>query len=128
MLGSMLKNLRHRAAPPAPKAEAGLATPVPQTRFADRLTIVVPSVAGRLRFFDTALRHFATCGVRWPIVVSDHSTTEHEGVLGGAAARYPGLDLRVLRHPPGMHFLSGSRGARRRRAPITRCSTPMTTS
>jgi len=101
----MLKGLRRGAAPsvagPAPTPRI----PAPQSRFADRLSVIVPSVAGRARFFDTALRHLATCAVRWPVLVSDHSPAEDESVLSGVATRHPSLDLRLLRHPPAMHFL-----------------------
>jgi glycosyltransferase domain-containing protein len=105
MLRSVLRSLRRGTAPPAPQSGADTRSPLKQSRFADRLSIIVPSVADRARFFDTALGHFATCAVRWPIVVSDHSATEQASVLAGVAARHPGLDLRMLRHPPAMHFL-----------------------
>lgn len=105
MLRSMLKSLRRGAVPPARGSGADAGAPAKQSRLGDRLSIIVPSVAGRARFFDTALRHFATCAVRWPILVSDHSAAEHESVLSSVAARYPSLDLRLLRHPPSMHFL-----------------------
>jgi len=105
MLGSMLKRLRRAAAPPAPGSGADTRVPAKQSRLASRLSIIVPSVAGRARFFATALRHLAACAVRWPILVSDHSSAEHESVLSGVAARFPELDSRLLRHPPAMHFL-----------------------
>lgn len=104
MLLSMLKGLRRSAAPRVAEPVTAPRTPAPQSRFADRLSLIVPSVTGRARFFDTALRHLATCAVRWPILVSDHSA-EHESALSTVAARYPGLDVRLLRHPPAMHFL-----------------------
>jgi len=79
--------------------------PPPQRRFADRLSLILPSVAGRGALFERALRHLAACKVRWPVLVTDHSAPERAGELAAIAARYPQLDLKILRHAPEAHFL-----------------------
>ena len=107
MLKSLLTNLRGRggdsATVPGPAASTDI--PARQSRFDDRLSVVVPSVAGREVFFERALHHLAACSVRWPVFVTDHSRPGEEAVLAEVAARYPALDVRLIRHPPEMHFL-----------------------
>ena len=101
MLKSLLNNLRGRGGVSAAPSDV----PARQSRFADRLSLIVPSVAGREVFFERALRHFAECAVRWPVLVTDHSGPGRDRNLAAVAARYPALDLRLILHPPEMHFL-----------------------
>jgi len=101
VLKSLLNNLRSRGGVSAAPSDV----PVRQSRFADRLSLIVPSVAGREVFFERALRHFGECAVRWPVLVTDHSGPGRDANLPAVAARYSALDLRWFRHPPEMHFL-----------------------
>jgi glycosyltransferase domain-containing protein len=107
MLKALLRNLHRRGVSPAAAAEPTALTEIParQSRFADRLSLIVPSVAGRGVFFERALRHFAACAVQWPVFVTDHSRPDEGAVLAAIVARYPTLDVRLIRHPPEMHFL-----------------------
>jgi glycosyltransferase domain-containing protein len=107
VLKSLLTNLRGRGGDSAtvPGPAASTDVPARQSRFDDRLSVVVPSVAGRKVFFERALHHLAACSVRWPVFVTDHSRPGEEAVLAEVAAHYPALDVRLIRHPPEMHFL-----------------------
>jgi glycosyltransferase domain-containing protein len=70
------------------------------------VTLIVPTVHHRAAFFARALRHLDDSGFRCPIVVSDHSPPEHRGSVAGIASRHSDLDIRVLNHAPGEHFLT----------------------
>jgi len=70
------------------------------------VTLIIPTVHHRARLYTRALRHLDLSGFRGPIVVSDHSPPEHAHAIAEATSRYPDLDVRVLRHPPAMHFLT----------------------
>src|SRR5262245_60438455 len=68
------------------------------------VTLIVPTVHHRAALFARTLRYLEAIGWRSPVVVSDHSPQPHAGVIADAARRCS-LELRLLRHPPEMHFL-----------------------
>src|SRR5262245_28995411 len=73
---------------------------------AERLvTLIIPSVYHRARFVDRVLYYLSDSGLQCPIVVTDHSPQEHAGVIGEIVKRQKDLDIALLRHPTGMHFL-----------------------
>lgn len=79
----------------------------PSGRSAERLvTLIVPTVHRRAALFARALRYLSSGGFQCPIVVSDHSPSEHVGVIADIAQQYGNLDLRLLQHPPDIHFLT----------------------
>jgi glycosyltransferase domain-containing protein len=72
---------------------------------ADAVTLIVPTVHHRAALFARTLRYLAESGFKGPIVVSDHSPTEHADAIAQVVAGAPGLDLRVVAHAPDLHFL-----------------------
>jgi len=70
------------------------------------VTLIVPTVHHRAALYSRTLRYLSGIGLRLPIVVSDHSPEEHAGVIAEATRQHPGLDLKLLRHAPGLHFLT----------------------
>ena len=70
------------------------------------VTLIVPTVHHRAALYSRTLRYLSGIGLRLPIVVSDHSPEEHAGVIAEATRKHPGLDLKLLRHAPGLHFLT----------------------
>lgn len=69
------------------------------------VTLIIPSVYHRARFVDRVLYYLSNGGLQCPIVVTDHSPQEHAGVIDEIVKRERGLDITLLRHPTGMHFL-----------------------
>ena len=70
------------------------------------VTLIVPTVHHRAELYARTLRYLGGIGWRAPIVVSDHSPEAHAGVIAEATRGHAGLDLKLLRHPPQMHFLA----------------------
>ena len=70
------------------------------------VTLIVPTVHHRAALYARTLRYLSGIGWRSPVVVSDHSPEAHAGAIAEVSRGHPGLDLRLLRHPPELHFLS----------------------
>lgn len=68
------------------------------------VTLIVPTVHHRAALYARTLKYLEAIGWRSPVVVSDHSGEAHAGAIAEAGRR-SSLDLQVLRHAPGMHFL-----------------------
>lgn len=69
------------------------------------VTLIVPTVSTRQELFARVLRYFSACRMQCPIVVSDHSPEKDLGIVKALVARHPDLHLKLIRHPPEMHFL-----------------------
>lgn len=69
------------------------------------VTLIVPTVSTRQELFARVLRYFSACRLQYPIVVSDHSPDEDSAVVKSLVARHPDLNLKLIQHPPEMHFL-----------------------
>ena len=70
------------------------------------VTLLIPTVHHRARLYARALRHLDRSGFRGPIVVSDHSPTEHSQAIADVTSQHGALDIRVLHHAPDTHFLT----------------------
>lgn len=77
----------------------------PEQAAEQQVTLIIPTVYGRARLFARVLRYLSDGGFRCPIIVSDHSPTEHLGTIAEIASRCGTLDLKVLQHSPALHFL-----------------------
>lgn len=69
------------------------------------VTLIVPTVHTRHELFARTLRYLAVCRLPHPVMVSDHSPEAHGNVVKAIVAQHPGLNLKLIRHPPEMHFL-----------------------
>jgi glycosyltransferase domain-containing protein len=69
------------------------------------VTLIIPSVYHRARFLDRVLYYLSHSSLQCPIVVTDHSPQEHAGVIDEIVRRQRGLDITLLMHPTGLHFL-----------------------
>ena len=70
-----------------------------------RVTLIIPTVYSRARLFDRVLRYISESGFGCPIIVSDHSSVEHVGIIAEIAGRYGLLNLKLLQHSTDLHFL-----------------------
>ena len=70
------------------------------------VTLIVPTVHHRAALYARTLRYLGASGYRGPIVVSDHSPAAQLGVIAEATRRHAELDVRLLEHPPELHFLA----------------------
>src|SRR5262245_39924829 len=69
------------------------------------VTLIIPSVYHRARFIDRVMYYLSDSGLQCPIVLSVNSPREHTGVINDIVKRQRGLDVTLLVHPTGMHFL-----------------------
>src|SRR5258706_15939817 len=73
---------------------------------ADRaVTLIIPTVHHRAELLARTLRYLGDSGFRCPVIVSDHSPPEQLGIIADIAPHYGGGNLKLLCHPPDMHFL-----------------------
>jgi glycosyltransferase domain-containing protein len=78
---------------------------LPEQSAERQVTLMIPTVYGRARLFARVLRYLSDRDFRCPIIVSDHSPTEHLGIITEIANGHGTLDLKVLQHSPALHFL-----------------------
>jgi len=69
------------------------------------IALIIPTVHARAALFERTLGYLAECECPAPVVVSDHSPAGAQDVISGIARRHGSLDIRLLRHPPELHFL-----------------------
>jgi len=69
------------------------------------VTLIIPTVHQRAALFARVLRYLESAGFSCPIIVTDHSPQPHVNVMADIARRHGKLDLKLLQHPPEIHFL-----------------------
>lgn len=105
MLTKLIRNLFSTSRSEPPSSDCADPHWSTQTRHADAVTLIIPSVASRAPLFNRALTVLANAQVRWKILVSDHSDAGVHHVLAAIAEGFPSLNLTITYHHPDAHFL-----------------------
>lgn len=69
------------------------------------IALIIPTVHHRAALFERTLGYLGECACPAPIVVSDHSPSGAAGTVADIVRRHGNLDIRLLQHPPELHFL-----------------------
>jgi len=72
----------------------------------ESVTLIIPTVSHRAALYARALSHLSRSGFLGPIIVSDHSPSEHSHAIAEVTESQAGLNIKVLQHAPDTHFLT----------------------